>query len=383
MTKSELAKMKKAELLTMAKKEGIKTSDAMSKEDLVKAISSSAKSAPVQKKAAATVKKPSSAKKAAPKKTAKAPAKEKPLAGAVKTPSLHEMNDTIYGETKKFEIEDKRGYREPSYELKGEKTYELPEEYGDTKITLLVQDPHWVHAYWEINAQTRKQYSIEKGKHQKDLVVRVYQPETASFFDIHINDTAKSWYFNVPQRNRSYVAELGVLEGNKVFYKIARSNVIFVPTDQAATVPSEQISETEQAKREELFKQSGGYIIHKLVGSQVVSQWMAGPSAGASGVSSHVSSGSGGMAFPLKNRSFWAELYTELIVHGATEPSAKVTVGGVPVKLTPDGKFSIRFILNEGNHSVPFVAISKDDIDKIEITPFVNKHTERKDSKIG
>jgi hypothetical protein len=181
------------------------------------------------------------------------------------------------------------------------------------------------------------------------------------------------------------VAELGVLEANKVFYKIARSNSVFVPTDRAvsAAVEAGAMSASDKEKTEELFKQSGGYVIHKLIGSQVVSQWMAGPSAGASGVSSHVSSGSGGMVFPQKSRNFWAELYTELIVHGATEPSAKVTVGGVPIKLSPDGKFSIRFILNEGNHSVPFVAISKDDIDKIEITPFVEKHTERKETKIG
>ena len=66
-----------------------------------------------------------------------------------------------------------------------------------------------------------------------------------------------------------------------------------------------------------------------------------------------------------------------------TDPSAKVTVGGMPVKLTPDGKFSIRFVLKDGSHSVPFVAVSKDNVDRIEITPFVNKNTERKDTKIG
>lgn len=379
MTKSELAKMKKNDLATLAKKEGVKISESMSKEELIQAIASSAKTGQAPKKAPKTEKKAAPAKKTAAKKAAKPAVKEKKPSGPVTTPSLHEMNDTIYGETKKFEIEDKRGYREPSYVLKGEKTYELPEEYGDTKITLLVQDPHWVHAYWEINQETRKKYSIEKGKHQKDMVVRVYQPETASFFDVHINDSAKSWYFNVPQQNRSYVAELGVLEGNKVFYKIARSNVIFVPTDQAISATGGPVSDAEKERTEELFKQSGGYIIHKLIGSQVVSQWMAGPS----GVSSHVSSGSGGMVFPQAPRGFWAELYTELIVHGATEPSAKVSVGGVPVKLSADGKFSIRFILKDGNHSVPFVAVSKDNVDRIEITPFVNKNTERKDTKIG
>lgn len=375
MTKSDLAKMKKEELLALAKKEGVKVAEKSTKDGLIQAILAGSKSGPDK----TSEKKEPAAKKAAPKAAAKPVERKSPaVTGTPKTPALHEMNETIYGEAKKFEIEDKRGYFEPSYELKGEKTYELPEEYGDTKITLLVQDPYWVHAYWEINKEARRQYSIEKGKHQKDLVVRVFQPDTGAFFDIHINDTAKSWYFNVPQQNRTYVAELGVLDNNKVFYKIARSNTVFVPTDRAFT-ETRELSGPEKDRTEELFRQSGGYVIHKLVGSQVVSQWMAAPSAAGS----HVSSGSGGMAFPQKPKGFWADLYTELIVHGATEPDAKVTVGGFPVKLTNDGKFTIRFILNEGNHSVPFVAISKDGSERIEITPFVEKHTERKESKNG
>ena len=74
------------------------------------------------------------------------------------------FDDTTRGSSKKFEIEDKRAYMEPSYELIGEETYELPQEYGDTKVTLLVQDPFWFHAYWEINDKTRKNHGLEKEK---------------------------------------------------------------------------------------------------------------------------------------------------------------------------------------------------------------------------
>lgn len=382
MTKSELLKMKKEDLAAFAKKEGVKLGDRMPREKMIDAILASGKVAAGKRGPGS---KPAARPKAAQKSPEGAGAKILPLKKPApesprpsKTPNFHEMSDTIYGESKKFEIEDKRGYSEPSYELAGEKPYELPEEYGETRITLLVQDPYWVHAYWEINAETRRQYSLEKGRHSKKVVVRVYRQDNGAFFDVPVQDTARNWYFNVPQSNAAYYAELGVLESNKVFYRIARSNPVFIPSDRAADDQSLPTREREQV--EELFRQSGGHVIHKLVGSETVSQW----TAGLSGVSSGVSSGSGGMVFPqAPNRSFWAELSTELIVHGATQPDAKVTVGGFPVKLSPDGKFSIRFILNDGGHSVPFVAVSRDNVDKIEITPFVNKNTERKDSRIG
>ncbi|MFN4217577.1 MAG: hypothetical protein ACK4HQ_09285, partial [Brevinematales bacterium] len=80
-----------------------------------------------------------------------------------------------------------------------------------------------------------------------------------------------------------------------------------------------------------------------------------------------------------RKRKFWAELHTELIVYGATEPTARVTLGGVPIQLTPEGTFSIRFYLKDGSHSIPFIATSEDGIETIEITPFVNKYTTRQD----
>lgn len=410
--KLELSKLKKEELMTLAKKEGVKVSEKSTKEELVQLITASQKKK--DKPAAAKKSAPKTTKtvKAAPKtpaksltKTAAKPAAAKPVkkaavkpavkaepvkkttTKAVKTPApkpavasksrapaLEGLNDTMSVENKKFEIEDKRGYYEPPYLMKGEESYELPDNYGDTKITLLIQDPYWVHAYWEINKETRKKYSLDAGN--ANLIIRVYQTDVNAHFDIYVNSQTRNWYFNVPQPNTAYYSEIGFFEKGS-FKSIARSNVIMVPTDKA--VPFKDDIGLTKERAEELFKQSGGYMIHKLVGSQIVSEWIAFPSGNSSGVSS----GSGGISMPLpqptKQRSFWAELHTELIVYGATEPTAKVTVGGVPIKLTPDGKFSIRFYLKDGEHSVPFVAVSQDLIDTIQITPFVTKGTERKE----
>jgi len=76
-----------------------------------------------------------------------------------------------------------------------------------------------------------------------------------------------------------------------------------------------------------------------------------------------------------KQRKFWMVLNTELIVYGATEPDASVTLMDKPIKLRPDGTFSIRMALPDGDVDIPAVGVSADKIDKITITPEVHKRT--------
>jgi hypothetical protein len=77
--------------------------------------------------------------------------------------------------------------------------------------------------------------------------------------------------------------------------------------------------------------------------------------------------GSGALSSPLggmEGRSgFWFEVNAELTIYGATDPSAQVTVGGHPIQLRPDGTFSYRFSLPDGEYHLPAVANSADGID--------------------
>jgi hypothetical protein len=61
-----------------------------------------------------------------------------------------------------------------------------------------------------------------------------------------------------------------------------------------------------------------------------------------------------------KRRGFWFNVNAELIIYGATEPDATVTIGDRKIKLRPDGSFSFRFSLPDGNYSLPAVASSAD-----------------------
>jgi hypothetical protein len=51
-------------------------------------------------------------------------------------------------------------------------------------------------------------------------------------------------------------------------------------------------------------------------------------------------------------RGFWFNINAELIVYGATEPDATVTVDDLPVALRPDGTFTLRFALPDGEYAL-------------------------------
>jgi len=102
-----------------------------------------------------------------------------------------------------------------------------------------------------------------------------------------------------------------------------------------------------------------------------VGMW-AGESAIASGSGLGLMSGSGyGLAsgsgagfssemLPTKPRKFWLIADAELIVYGATEPDAKVTIGGREIKLNPDGTFRFQMSFQDGNIDYPIVAVASD-----------------------
>ena len=64
-----------------------------------------------------------------------------------------------------------------------------------------------------------------------------------------------------------------------------------------------------------------------------------------------------------KGKGFWFNVNAELIIYGATEPDATVTIGGRQIKLRPDGSFSYRFALPDGKYDLPAVALSNDATD--------------------
>jgi hypothetical protein len=70
-----------------------------------------------------------------------------------------------------------------------------------------------------------------------------------------------------------------------------------------------------------------------------------------------------GAAGGAARKGFWFNINAELIIYGATEPDATVTIGGRAIQLRKDGTFSYRFALPDGNYELPVMAMAADQSD--------------------
>ncbi len=270
---------------------------------------------------------------------------------------------------------------------------ELPTNYGDNKLVLMVRDPWWIFAYWEVQPNLVEEVKTQIPDDKKDdlkFVMRIYDVSYVDFngknahyyFDITLPYGAERWYINVNAPGRSWVAEMGWLSSDGQFYPVVRSNVVYTPLDGPSWITDE-----EWAIPEELFNKLYGLSVgfgglgaglssaelHKLWNEQVISP--VGSGAVSSWGGSEVLMNRQMDKKEGKGRKFWLVVNTELIVYGATEPSAKVYVQGKEVNLRPDGTFSLRFALPDGQQVIPVKGISSDGVDEIVITPVVRKET--------
>jgi len=62
-------------------------------------------------------------------------------------------------------------------------------------------------------------------------------------------------------------------------------------------------------------------------------------------------------------RKFFMNVNAEVIFYGGTDPSAKVTIDGKPIALSPDGTFRYHFVFPDGTYEIPIVAISPDGVE--------------------
>jgi len=261
---------------------------------------------------------------------------------------------------------------------------ELPVSYQDDRVVLLVRDPYWVHAYWEVSRRTliKAKAALKEDWYGATSILRVYDVTGLDFdgrnanssFDVEITGGASNWYVDTGVPNRTYCVDLGLLSPSGKFVLLARSNKATTPRD----APSEAFDEEWMIpdwEFEKVYALSGGFDIG--AGSIELKQLMEKALGG------QISSGARGslaISSPVGKpevRGFWFRLGTELIVYGATEPDAKVTLQGRPIQLQPDGTFSVRYALPDGTQVIPAVAESKDGLERRTITPIITKKTER------
>jgi len=238
------------------------------------------------------------------------------------------------------------------------------------------------------------------------------------------DELAREWYLPIPISDRDYVAELGYRCADGRWLVLTRSKVVHVPPvfqsewveDNFITVPWDQTLkgqtfftlvppskktelETEEsltdskdnssdsydeifniAREAEVQRMSGsiyGSMQHEagIVASASISSYVfpsgAGLFAGAAGAISASGINYSGLGLmssysffsseaPMRPRQFWLVADAELIVYGATEPDASVTIGGRSVKLNADGTFRFHTSFQDGVQDYPIFAVAAD-----------------------
>jgi uncharacterized protein len=263
---------------------------------------------------------------------------------------------------------------------------ELPATYGVDRLVIMVRDPYWIHAYWEITpasiSRAREQLGDQWEGHRWILRMHSY-PEgngqaSPSLFELDVNAEARNWYLRVPHPDWAYEGMIGILTRDGTFFPFARSNRVRTPRDTMSDATDVQWATT-QEEYEKIYKASGGHTIGASSAEAREEVRRRHEETLFSGMLGSMGSG----AMVQRPRGFWFQINTELILYGATEPDANVTVQGRQITLRPDGTFTLRFQLPDGIQEIPCVATSSDGISKKTITPVVRRHTTSEDAEVA
>jgi uncharacterized protein len=272
----------------------------------------------------------------------------------------------------------------PTKDLSAKVPRDLPTGYGKDRIVVMVRDPYWLHCYWELtrHAIQRAEAALGQDWHGAKPILRLLdvtsQDTTSSaestIRDIDIHGGCNNWYIDVANPPRSFRVDIGYLSPRGRFYVLARSNVVSTPRAGVSDIIDENWADIDSKKADRIYAMSGGFdpTASSLELKQLFEERLRRP-MGSPAVTSF---GSGAYP-PGKMRKFWFHLDAELIVYGATEPNARVTLQGEPVKLRSDGTFTMRFSLPDSRQIIPAVAASADGVEERTIVLAVERNTKQ------
>ena len=261
----------------------------------------------------------------------------------------------------------------------------LPAGYGSTEAVLLPRDPNWMFIYWEITENSKKEACRIHGAdifQKGSQVIRVHAATANAgadkYFDVPIMHEARNWYINVQESGGAYYCEVGLALPDGAFISLVKTNTVNLPAGHVSDITDEKWMAV-TADFDKLLQLSGVEYIGKgsgEVAKSLAQRWEMLRSVFSRASSWGVSSmSSQNLQKPELAKKFWLVADCELILYGATEPDASVTVSGRKVNLNPDGTFSMRFAFPDGGMELPVKAVSKDETDSREINIKVTRTT--------
>lgn len=251
------------------------------------------------------------------------------------------------------------------------------DELRTDRLVVMVRDPYWLHAYWELAQRSidRAQAAMGQRWHGARPVLRLFRchGEAGNVHerDIPIHGGVNNWYVDVQDPPADFRLEIGYLAEDGFFYCLARSNEVKTP--QAGT--SDAVDENWTAVAENadrIFAMSGGYSpqgasrelqelleerLRRPLGSPMKTRF-------GSGASRH-----------REGEAFQFAVDAEIIVYGAANRDAHVTLQGEPVQLRSDGTFAVRLSLPDRRQVIPIVASSYDGVEQRTTILAVERNT--------
>jgi len=234
------------------------------------------------------------------------------------------------------------------------------------RMVLMVRGPHWLHVFWEVAPRSvvRAQAALGQEWHTARPVLRLLRLETGLHAsasacvvrEIEVHGGVKNWFIDVrePMRCR---AELGYLAASGRFHSLTRSNAVSVPAaSQSDTLDAHWGEIAGDCDR--IYAMSGGFSpennsteLQELFEERL--QRPMAPPARRPGAYDFEEDED-------ERPEVQLQVDAEVIVYGVTQPDARVTLQGEPVKLQADGTFRVRVDMPNKRQVLPIVASSPD-----------------------
>ena len=269
-----------------------------------------------------------------------------------------------------------------------ERSKNLASDHGKAKgqlkerIVVMVRDAFWLHAYWEIKRLSveRVQAAMSQDWHTARPYLRLLEVSDGGttsaservIRDIEVHGGVSNWYVHVDTSPGSYRLELGYIGSTGRFYPLVRSNVVNTPEPGSSDAIDENWSDVAE-NFDKIYAMSGGYSTdnNSLELQELFEERLRRP-MGSPMVTRY---GSGMEGLIPSSQDFKFEVDAEMIVYGVTNPNTHVSLRGEPVRIRPDGTFTVRMSLPNHRQVIPVVASAANGAEQRTIVLAVERNT--------
>jgi len=254
------------------------------------------------------------------------------------------------------------------------------EESPEDRLVVMVRDPYWLHAFWELSQRSvdRAQAAMGQRWHTAQPTLRVFRlfdTGTAKLErDIAVHGGVSNWYVDVPDPPCSFRLEIGYLATDGSFFSLARSSSVQTPPAGASNAIDENWADVAE-HADQIYAMSGGYSPQGT--SRELQELLEQRLRRPLGTPMHTRFGSGASGKLPLEQEMPLTVDAEVVIHGATARNAHVTLRGAPVQLRDDGTFSVRLNFPDQRQVIPIVASSSDGVEQRTVILALERNTKR------